>query len=379
VAINDQYLRPMLEAGSSRVFNCNDRSRKLVKDAVRDPFFFKVPKMHGLVLIKEALLHGARREDGSPAIGTKLYFPYNEDDIYEGGRSVFLHDTRLLEILNELFGLQGATLAEMDLLHDMKILDILDRLPSLDGFLMRDALELEGITANENYFEVSGTEKAAIHEYIRRKFEPLVRAACEDDVSLVGRVSNLIDKIWEAKDRAALDPLIRAFRFPDDEALDIFAAWKGINFYSFEYYRAKQKREQFGMWLRDKAMSRNFVSKHDNNYIADLRRTAVERLREHWNAVEAVAREYESLYDRFLSDPNGVGEFLGFLRRSREIYWRMGDSLSKINHAAHCWDAISSAFYERRMPADRLIYLLDILQSVLGGSERVETAAVVWS
>jgi hypothetical protein len=377
--ISDQYLRPMLEAGSSRVFNCNDRSRKLIRDGVKEPYFFKLPKMHGLVLVKQAILQGARPEEGAQVVGTKLYFPYNQDDVYEGGRSVFFHDPRLLEILNQLFGLQGATFAEADLMHDMKVLEILDRLPSLDGFLMRDALELEGIDANEKYFEVSDTEKTAIREYIRRKFEPLVRAACEDDPSLLGRVANLIDKIWEAKDRVALDPLIRAFRFPDDEALAIFASWKGINFYTFEYYRAKQKRDQFGIWLRDKSMPRDFVSKHDNNYIAQLRRSAIERLREHWNAVEGVAREYESLYDRFLSGPDGVGNFVGFLRRSREIYWRMGDSLSKINHAVHCWDATSSAFYERRLPADKLIYLFDILQAVLSGSEPAESAAMVWS
>jgi len=61
------------------------------------------------------------------------------------------------------------------------------------------------------------------------------------------KVTQLTDKIWEAKDRVALEPLIRAFRFPSDDAMSIFASWKGINFYTFEYYREKQKREQFGL------------------------------------------------------------------------------------------------------------------------------------
>jgi hypothetical protein len=367
----------MLDSGSSRVFNCNDRARKLLSDKVEDPYFFRLPKMHGLILIKEPNVEGARRDSSAPIVATKLYLPYNQEDVYEGGRSIQFHDPRLLEILNELFGLKGATPGEPDLQHDLKVLGILDRLPSLDGFLMRDALELDGIAANENYFEVSGPERSAIYEFIRRKFEPLVRAACDGESTVTNKVDQLIEKVWEAKDREALDPLIRAFRFPSDEALAIFASWKGINFYTYEYYRGKQQREQFGLWLRNHATPRNFISKPDQDYLAQMRRTTIERFREQWSAVEAIAREYEVLYANFLRVPEGVVKFLDFLRRSREIYWRMGDSLSKINHAIHCWDSVSSGFADRRLPADKLTSLLEILQLVLSGSDKMATA-VVW-
>jgi hypothetical protein len=377
MAVNEHYLKPMLNAGSSRVFNCNDRALKLIADGTADPYFFRMPRIHGVVLIKEALLQGSRSEKGGRVVGTKVYFPYNHADVYEGGRSVFYHEARLLEILNELLGLSGKTLGDADLQYDMKILSILDGLPSLDPFLMRDALEIEGIVANENYFDVSGAELSAIHRFIRRKFEPLVRAACEGVSEVSDKVTQLTDKIWEAKDREALEPLIRAFRFPSDEAMAIFASWKGIIFYIFEYYRAKERRERFGLWLRHGSTPRNFVSKIDLDHVAQLRRGTLQRLREQWSAVDAIAREYEALYARFLSDPNGIGDFLDFLRRSREIYWRMGDSLSKIGHAIHCWDATSASYDQRLMPYDKLVYLLDVLQTVLLGQERAESA-VVW-
>ena len=376
--MNDQYLRPMLDSGSSRVFNCNDRARKLIGEKAEDPFFFKLRKMHGLILIKEAILDQTKRVQGGPVIGTKIYIPYNQEDVYEGGRSVFFHDGRLLEVLNELFGLRGAGVEEPDLQHDLKILGILDRLPSLDGFLMRDALELDGIVANEQYFELSGAERAVIHEFVRHKFEPLVRRACGDGAGVATKVNQLIDKVWEAKDRDALEPLIRAFRFPDDEALQIFASWKGINFYSFEYLRAKPQREQFALWLRDGAVPRNFVSKSDLEYIKHLRRGTTERLRENWNALETIAREYDMLYERFLTSPAGVGNFVGFLRRAREIYWQMGDALSKINHAIHCWSCTTAAFAEKRLPADKLAHLFEMLQLVLGGEAEKVGSAVVW-
>lgn len=373
---NDQYLRPMLDAGSPRVFNACERSRKLMKDNAQDPYFFRVPKMHGLVLIKEPVLE-SRRDPGSPIVTTKLYLPYNHDDVYEGGRSVYFTDPRLLDILNELFGLGSAFKGEADLQHDLKILGILDRLPSLDGFLMRDALELDGIAANENYFEVTGAERSQIYEFVRRKFEPLVRAACEEEATLSTKVNQLIDKVWEAKDKKALEPLIRAFRFPEEEALQIFSSWKGINFYTYQYYQGKQRREQFALWLKDRAVPRNFVSKGDHDHLNAARRTVVERFREQWSAVEAIARKYEALYANFLRVPEGVVEFLEFLRKSREIYWRMGDTLSKINHAIYCWDSLTTGFIERRLPADKLVYLFETMQLVLSGSERVESA-VVW-
>jgi hypothetical protein len=108
-----------------------------------------------------------------------------------------------------------------------------------------------------------------------------------------------------------------------------------------------------------------------------MRRTTIERFREQWNGVESIAREYETLYANFLRVPEGVVKFLDFLRRAREIYWRMGDSLSKINHAIHCWESVSSGFTDRRMPADKLTYLFEILQLVLTSSDKAATA-MVW-
>jgi hypothetical protein len=366
----------MLDLGSSRVFNCNDKSRKLMAENPSAPPLFKLAKMHGMVVVKQVMPVDPRRAPDAPVIGTKIYIPYNRDDVYEGGRSVFLSDPHMFTVLNEVLGLQGAGIAEADLQYDLKILGIFDRLPSLDGFLMRDALELEGITADEQYFEVTDAERAAIQEFVRHKFEPLVRAACVEQASLSVKVTQLIDKIWEAKDKQALDPLIRSFRFPEDEALAIFAAWKGINFYSYEYNRTKPMREQLALWLRDKSTPTNFVSRNEGDALTSRRRRAIDRLRAHWNVVESITREYDMLYSRFLSSRDGIAAFLAFLRRSNTIYWSMGDSLSKISHAFNCWNALTTGHEERRLNADRLGSMLDCLIVVLASAVPVEKEAV---
>ncbi len=102
-----RYLKPMLNAGSSRVFNCNDVARKLERrDGEENPYLFKTPAMHHLVLVKEALRYDDPRHPKGVAIGSKLYVPYNHDEIYEGGRSIFFHSPNLLQVFHEQFGVE---------------------------------------------------------------------------------------------------------------------------------------------------------------------------------------------------------------------------------------------------------------------------------
>src|SRR6202008_3205750 len=108
-----------------------------------------------LVVMKEALRYDEPRHPRGLPIASKLYVPYNAADIYEGGRSIFFHSPNLLQVFHEQFGVDNSFASAADLDHDLRIFQILDELPSLDGFLMHDALVLEGIEANEAYFDVS--------------------------------------------------------------------------------------------------------------------------------------------------------------------------------------------------------------------------------
>ena len=369
------YLRPELDPGSSRVFNCNDLARKFAREKVEDRLFFKNAGMNRLVIIKEALTD--ERIEPHPscfAVGTKLYIPYNEADIYEGGRSAFCHSSQLQDVLNQQFGFDGAKASKDDLHRDLKLLEILDGLPSLDAFLMRDAIEVEGVAVNGRYFEIEESRRVAIQEFIRGKIEPLVRAAYGDQRSVAHRVSQLVDKIWETKDTEALSQLIEAFRIPVEEAPAIFAAWKGIVFYCYEYSRTKAKREEFARWLKDGAVERDIVAKSIHASIDQIRRGTVDRMREHWSLVERTTREYDSVYARFV-ESSDAANFINFLRGAKSVYWRMGDALSRLDHAANCWDIMSKNFPGRKLPSENLEPLLDLLRALLAGRTSGSRAA----
>jgi hypothetical protein len=365
MASGSRYLRPMLNAGSSRVFNCNDVARKLEsREGQQNPYFFETPALHHLVVMKEALRYDEPRHPRGMAIATKLYVPYNAADIYEGGRSIFFHSPNLLQVLHEQFGVERSLGSSTALDHDLGIFQALDELPSLDGFLMHDALALERIDVDDTYFEVSPEERVAIHEFIRGKMEPLVRAAYGGKTPPTNKVAQLIDAIWEAKDYAALEPLVLAFRFPTDEALSIFNAWKGINFYAFEYHQGRKQREALAQWLRDDALPKNLVSRQGMQIAEPIRRETVARLRMHWVEVDNTLKRYEKLYAEFVESAN-PGAFISFLRGAKQIYWQLGDSLSKIDHAINCWDIWTGSKPGRRLPYDQLEAILELLKKIL--------------
>ena len=371
---NSRYLRPILDAGSSRVFNCNDVARKLERSKAEHPYLFHIPAMHHLVVLKEALRHDDPRHPDGIAIGSKLYVPYDKSDIYEGGRSIFFHSPNLRQVLHEQFGVTESDEHAETLEHDMHVLNILDDLPSLDGFLMRDALELAGIEADEGYFDVSPEERVAIQDFIRGKIEPLVKAAYGGKTPPSNKVTQLIDAVWEAKDLVALEPLVLAFRFPKEEALAIFGAWKGINFYSFEYNRGRKKRELFAQWLKEEALPKSLVPRDVLAILDPMRQVTIDRLRAHWVDTDTILKHYERVYTDFVASANPAG-FLTFLRNAKKVYWQLGDSLSKIDHAINCWEIRTKGAPAGRLPYDRLEALLDLLQTIMTSTAAAHAAA----
>lgn len=167
------HLLSTLGTKSSWVFNCNRVSYRLKKGPGGSRFLFANDALNYVVLTKEMLTHDdPRRVDTSP-IGTKLYLPFERDKPEKGGRSIKIHNPKLESFLAEILGLAAGPDA---FASDLTILRTIDALPSLDGFLLRDALSLDGMAPDEAYFEVLAEDRVAIQKFIRGKMEMLVRA-----------------------------------------------------------------------------------------------------------------------------------------------------------------------------------------------------------
>ncbi|HXY99510.1 MAG TPA: hypothetical protein VEI03_05890 [Stellaceae bacterium] len=372
-----KYLKPMLDAGSARVFNCNALTRKLLEKDANAQRFFRNPPLNNIVLIKDAVPEAERKGPRCPPVGTKLYFPFNEHDIYEGGRTIFLHDPHLQQSIIDNFG-QNPSVTQEALAEDLRILETLDGLPSLDPFLMKDVFQRVGIAVNEAYFEISPEQWKEIEIFILQRFEPLVKAAFPDAMSSDEKTRRLVEKIWEAKDVAALAPLIDAFRLPENKALEIFAAWKGINFYAFQYARVQSLLVALAKWLKGIEVPFGAIPNDERTKLLATLELVKDQLRREWHGVDTILREYTDAYDKMFKHKASSSEFLGFLRNCGKAYWSLGSGLGKGSHAVYCWQVLTGRYQSGKLPWPVMHQTMRLLAEILQPEKKAATS-VAWA
>lgn len=371
----NKYLKPMLDTGSPRVFNCNEMSRRVLAANPEASLFFRNKGLNQIVLIKDAVPEN-ERVPGMVAVGMKLYFPFNQNDIYEGGRTIFLHSKGVEGAITDYCG-EGAVTPEA-LSHDMKILSILGHIPSLDPFLMKDVFLREGITLDPAYFEVSAEMWAEIELFMLQKFEPLITAAFPDAESSDEKARLLIDKIWEARDLEALMPLIEGFRLPKERALDIFASWKGIVYYTYQYTRAQPHFVELLKWVKDNETLPAGLTAAEIKDVTTMITMVRDQLRAEWQKTDKIVKDYQASYDKMFKDKISSADFLAFLKNSDKIYWEIGNCLGKVDHALYCWGVMSSRYNDHKTPWPISQEIFRLLAQVLE-PEKKQNTSTAWT
>lgn len=365
-----EYLKPMLDVGSPRVLNCNVITRRVLAKDPEARTFFRCKPLNNIVLIKD---NDPQARNSTNSIGTKLYLPFNENDIYEGGRTIFLHDKGIENALIDSFG-TGA-LPKDSLAEDMRAMRILEKLPSLDPFLLKDVFLNEKIEMNPAYFEVGKELWDQIEQFILQGFEPLAKAAFPDALSSDEVARKLIEKIWEGRDLEALKPLILAFRLPAGHELEIFSAWKGINFYGFQRMRAEPLTAEMIAWLNEVKLPVAAISAAERAEIKASLENAKTQLNADWQTAQRILIEYQNSYDKMFKTGGGSNDFLNFLRNSDKSYWILGNCLGKVGHAGYCWDTMSKRFPGRKMAWDQLREFITLLAKIFPVEKKQATAA----
>ncbi|MDD3030061.1 MAG: hypothetical protein PHS57_07265 [Alphaproteobacteria bacterium] len=366
-----EYLKPMLDIGSPRVLNCNVMTRRILAKDPQAKTFFSCKPLNNLVLIKDTDPFAK----GS-VIGTKLYFPFNENDIYEGGRTVFAHTKGVEQALIDNFG-EGALPKDL-LAADMRILRVLDRLPSLDPFLLKDVFINEHIPMNPDYFEVSKELWNEIETYILKGFEPLAKAAFPDALSSDEVARKLVETIWEGRDLETLKPLIMAFRLAPGHEHETFSAWKGIIFYGFEHERMVDSVNELSAWLQELKVPVAAGSTQERLEIKTTIETVKTHLQDEWNAAGRVLKEYQSSYDKMFKNRTGSSDFVKFLQNSSQAYETLGNCLGKVGHAIYCWDATTKRHPDRKPAWEQTLELILLLDKILEEQQKM-SSSVSWS
>ncbi|HUZ73095.1 MAG TPA: hypothetical protein VMU87_08915 [Stellaceae bacterium] len=365
--MKDDGFRPTIDVGSSRVFDCNGITLKLLGEQPgNDELFFRHPRLNQVVVVKHSLLPSERRSRRDPPVGTKLFFPFNEHAPSEGGSTIFLHDRRLEAALCERCGLSRSAGAEA-FEEDFRLLRLLSRLPTLDPFLLRDVIEAEGLPVNDRYLDITDDHWTEIQGLIQQRFIPIVRAAFPEANASRAKAKRLIEQLWDARDAVALAPIITTFGLPADGALDILYSWKVITFYSYQYQRLKPSLLELAQWVKEGEAIAAVAAGPVRGAMTRLHQSVRNELRTQWRRIEAILADYEDGYDKMFVRKSETGPFLAFLRNCRATFWEIGDALGKIDHAVYCWDRITRRYPHRRVhPYEALEGVFAMLEEILG-------------
>lgn len=374
--MRDEVSTPVIDSGSSRVFDCNAITLRLLSESAGTPeLFFRHHRLNRVVVMKRTVLPSERRSRREPPVATKLYFPFNERDPNQGGSTIFLHDRQLEAALKDQCGV-NRQLDREAFEEDLRMLRLLAQLPTLDPFLLRDVLEADGIAVNPRYLDITEEQWIEIQGLIQERFVPIVKAAFPEAKASRARVRRLVEKLWEADDAAALAPVIAAFGLPSDGALEILYAWKVITFYSYQYRRLKPALLDLAQWLKDSEAVAAFGAGQGRS-LAPLHRAVRSELRTQWGRIESLLGDYEDGYEKMFIRKTESAPFLAFLRNCRAAFWEIGDALGKIDHAVACWDGMTRRYPQRRVqPADALETVFLLLENILGADTEAETVAV---
>lgn len=360
--MQDHYLKYKLSAGSARVLNCLRIYQETAQDQDASPeYLFRHPRLNRVIFLKDAA-PGARI---GKLVGTKLYFPYDEDMPHEGGESMFIGDRHFHGMLAGKLG-DPAAVDPAIIAHDQKILATLDAIPAFDPFLLKDRFETEELPLPPAYCAITPEEWQAVRLFLRARIAPMVTLALGDGGNRSAqRVDLFVDKIWAARDIAALAPLIEAFRLPPERTPDILYGWKGIAYFEKQSAAHATGIRRLALWLRDGSAPLDYLAPPARRELDGSRRLVSGKLRDNWGRAQAIFQDYNQSYDDLFGDRRDPAAFVRFINSAAENFWVLGNSITRIYHAVDIWDAMTRRFPERRLKAAPLVEVFHVLGDVL--------------
>jgi hypothetical protein len=163
MAMDRQQLARAIDVGRSSALNCFQMTKDIRLQAkaiaADDPRrnLFRISMINDCIFFK---VIETTQQNGQLiyTVETLLYFPYNHENIYEGGDSVLFSDPKFLPKLFDKTGVDLRTEEGQEKVdHDRPILEMIESLPTLDPFLLKSKAQQLGIEdrIHPNYFNIS--------------------------------------------------------------------------------------------------------------------------------------------------------------------------------------------------------------------------------
>ena len=310
------------------------------------------------VFFKE--VEGPTEDDDEAGVTTRIFFPYNDDDVLQGGESALAAPKEIFDVLRK----RGAIKPGEELsAHDQKVLDTLSRLPTFDPFLLlsrRRDLEVDRPISGA-YFEISEADWAQVRRPVMARISVLVNkanrgagvdvyheyvnggASNQADEAARLMTSAVVDSIWRGEATQGARQLIRSFGLEEAETAKILFAWKGINYYEFQYQAYEERLRRFYRWLGSSDSTPKDRTGMEPSAIERFtyRRDKARKLIRATHAkITGVLIEYNQAFDALI-DEDSPGRFQDFLRAAPESFISVGLSLGVLAHTANAWSELT--------------------------------------
>ena len=301
----------------------------------------------------------------SEAVKTAIFVPKDADDLTLGGFGIFMDDGKLKDLMQRYCGF------DMDSKEgnsDMGILSVLQGIPSLDPFLVKEALGLESIELNPAYMTITDAETAAIRGVIATKVEPIIEKAIGNQSlkQVEGKADEFLDAIWNPTAPTA-SLFIRAFGIKQEEAPQVFSAWKGVAFFYNEFSKSTSGIAKVLNWLgSDQSLPKEYriLAKGEKEQITMFRNSVHGKIRKVVQNVNEIFKIYNASHSQFIENDDPT-KFRTFLQSASEYYWKLGASNGVLAQITITWERYCGQTNGRPLEYPALERLFKVCDNIL--------------
>lgn len=384
--MNRTQLRNMIQSGRAVALDCYAIGKTIEKED-KEKLLFKNGLLNKSVILKR-YEPGLPTDPQSVMVNTIVYFPYDENAVYDGGESVNFSDGGFHGKLAFKIAKSDPTQELLERIgEDMKFLNMFDSMHSLDPFLFKtkaEQLEIDS-SIHPAYFAISDAEWEKIKLPIREKISKLVSKALDgmggdtDNLARQQYVERFLTKIWEAKDVEGIEPFIKAMQIQPENAPEVFFAWKAVCYYQVRFTDMLNSLKAMFQWVGHNKLCcpmNHLAMLPDERRKFEARREGLrEKMREGYISANRVIAEYEESYNKFVEEdkPN---LFMNFLDNSENSYLSLASHVSVATHSLNLWRWYVKQ-YGKVMRNDQFTELFEGLTMLHGVQDDVEAMAWV--
>ena len=340
-------LRNMIDSGRAIAMDCHAISSAVPDD---DPIgkMFQTRLLNNSVLLKR-YAPAPEKSQQAVKVSTVVYFPYDLDNVYDGGESLDFNGDGFHKALSLKIA-KGNASADLEerLNADMEALNLLNDMHSLDPFMLKYKAEQREVDSgiHDAYFAISPAEWDKIRIPIRDKIQTLVSKALgtlgADEQNQVRQnyVEKFLQKIWEAKDVQGIEPFINAMQLEAERAPGIFFAWKAVCYYQVQFMELLQALKVMFQWIGHNQhcfpIDHISLKAEDCRQIGDKRDLLRQKMRESYITANKVLRQYEYSYNQFVNEDRPQ-TFMSFLENAENSYLLLASHVSTATHGTNLW------------------------------------------